>query len=176
MRSQIERSEGPKVTAGIYGFYRVKIVDPVKGKIKGDSKWHHNLITNTITNYLTQVLGASAGSSLLKYVALGSATTSALATAASASLPGEIAKSQMSSFGSTQITTRASSTAGDTLTFLATFTSNQFGASTTIGNLGLYATTSANSYFCWGSFASSTVATNQAVNVTYQIVFIASTS
>lgn len=166
----------PKSGVAIDGFYRVNIVDD-KGKIKGDSGWKHNLITNAgLTTYISYLFGSSAGSARCFYMQLGS-LQSALASSAS-SLPGEYGKSLMASIASTQITTRASSTSGDTVRMLATFVSNSIISATnqTIACIGLYQTTGASSIFCGGSFAASTLGNSQAINCTYDVVFTASTS
>ena len=160
----------------IDGFYRVNIVDP-DGTIKGDTGWKHNLIPSAgLTGYITQLFAGSAGSSRCGYMQLGSLQSS-LATSAS-SLAGEYGKSLMASFGSTQITTRAASTAGDTVRFLATFVSNSIVSATnqTIACIGLYNTTAANSIMCGGSFTASTLGNSQAINCSYDLVFTASTS
>ena len=168
-------SKVPKVSFGIEGFYKVNIVDP-DGTVKGDSGWHHNLIPNAgLTGYITKLFGSSSGSSMVSYMQLGS-SQSAIASRGS-SLVAEFGKSLMASIGATQITTRASSTSGDTVRFLATFVSNSmFTTDGTIAGIGLYATTAANSIFAGGSFASSTLGANQAINCTYDVVFLASTS
>jgi hypothetical protein len=57
---------------------------------------------------------------------------------------------------------------------LATFSSNIFAAATTIGIAGLRHTNNSGTVMCGGTFASSTVATNQAVNCTYNVLFAAS--
>lgn len=168
-------SKTPKVSFGVEGFYRVNIVNP-DGTVKGDSGWYHNLIPNAgLTGYITQLFGSSAGSSRVAYMQLGSAQSSIASSASS--LVSEFGKSLMASIGSTQITTRASSTSGDTVRMLATFVSgSMFTTDGTIAGIGLYATTSANSIFAGGSFASSTLGSNQAINCTYDVVFLASTS
>lgn len=171
-----KRKMEPKVGLAIDGFYKVNIVNP-DGRIKGDSGWKHNLIPNAgLTGYISKLFGNSSGSSLVGFMQLGS-LQSALASSGS-SLPGEYGKSLMASLSSTQITTRASSTSGDTVRFLATFVSNSIISATnqTIACIGLYATTAANSIFCGGSFASSTLGNSQAINCTYDVVFTASTS
>ena len=170
------RKKNPKVNMAVEGFYRVNIVDP-DGRVKGDSGWQHNLITSGgLTAYVTYLFGGSAGSSLCNRMQLGS-LQSALASDAS-SLPGEYGKSLMATFASTQITTRAGSTAGDTVRFLATFVSNSIISTTqqTIACIGLYATTNQSSIFCGGSFEASTLGQSQAVNCSYDVVFLASTS
>jgi len=170
MKTQIRKN--PQSGVAMHGFYRVSIVNK-RGKVKGDSGWHHNLITSSgLTNFLTQTFLRAAGSSAVSMAHLGSALSN-LASSAS-SLVGEMAKSLMITLA-TASTSRAASTDGDTARFLGTFASNFAGASTTIACLGLYMTTT-GSIFCGGSFASSTLATNQAVLITYDVVFVASTS
>jgi hypothetical protein len=159
------------------GFYRVQIVDP-DGKVAGDSGWEHNLITNQLTQYISYLLLSSAGSSFISYIALGSSATAALVTSAS-SLPGEYAKSLMTSISAKTYTTRTSSTTGDTIQFQAQFASNSLATgaqSNSLTYVGLYATSAANSLMCLGTFTSSTFASNQAINVSYNLVFTASTS
>jgi len=170
------RSKGPRAYTAVDGFYRVNIVDQ-DGAIKGDSGWKHNLITNGgLTSYISYVFGSIAGSSYVNRMQLGS-LQSALATNAS-SLPGEYGKSLMATVASSQCTTRANSTSGDTVRFLATFVSNSIISTTnqTIACIGLYATTNQSSVFCGGSFTASTLGQSQAINCSYDVVFTASTS
>lgn len=172
-----KKAKGFKSGLGMEGFYRVQIVDP-DGSVVGDSGWEHNLITNQMTQYITYLIGSTTGSSFISYVALGSSATAALVTSAS-SLPGEMGKSLMASISARNFSTRASSTAGDTLQFVAQFVSNSYvnGANTgSITYVGLYATTAANSLLCLGTFTSSTLISNQQINVSYNLVFTASTS
>jgi hypothetical protein len=170
------KKKSPQVGFSIDGFYRVQIADP-DGSVKGDSGWKHNLIPSAgLTGYISKLFAVSAGSSIVGFMHLGS-SQSALASSASI-LPGEYNKSLMASLGATQITTRASSTSGDTVRFLATFVSNSIISATnqTIACIGLYNITGANSIFCGGSFASSTLGNSQAINCSYDVVFTASTT
>ena len=171
--SKKERTQHPTESSGLHGFYRVNIVEQ-DGSVSGDSGWHHNLITTDgLSGYITQLFLSAAGSSYVNSLHLGS-LQSGLASDAS-SLPGEFAKSMMRSVA-TQSTVRAASNAGDTARYLATFASNVLSNPSTIACAGLYATSGANSIFCGGSFASSTVGSTQAVNCSYDVVFLASTS
>jgi uncharacterized Zn-binding protein involved in type VI secretion len=151
--------------------YRVKIVNP-DGTVAGDSGWNKNVITNVgLSDYIMKKFLSATGSLVPAYFALGSGNTS-LATNAT-SLPGQIAGSHMVALGAnTALTTRAAYSDAGTTQFLATFSSNIFAASTTVGCAGLHAATN-GSVMCGGTFASSTVATNQAINATYQILFSA---
>jgi hypothetical protein len=172
-----ESDYSPKVTAGIHGFYRVHIIEKKgknKGKVVGDSGWNHNLITSSgLSNFITQKFLGAAGSSNVSCVQIASAQSS-LPTAGTTSMSGEVGKTKMVTL-STQSTARAASTDGDTARYLGTFTSNFLAGSSTIGAVGLYMTTS-GSIFCGGSIASSTFGTTQAINVTYDVIFLASTS
>jgi hypothetical protein len=156
----------------IQGFSRVTIEDG-DGTLKGDSGWCG---PNTITNvgkllYLCDNIGKSASSLQIAAVALGSGGT--IATNATA-LASEI-------YSQTLGDKRKAPTYADvdsrTAQFLATFGSSDSIASTTvnISNIGLFAATgsvaSGNTVFAGNTYASSGCATNQNVNVTYQIRF-----
>ena len=167
------RKAEPGTMIGIGGMYRINIVNP-DGTVAGDSGWKKNVITNTgLTDYIMKKFLSATGSSTPAWFTLGSGNTS-LGTAAT-SLPGEIASNHMVTIGTNTATTgRSASTDAGTCQFLATFSSNIFAASTTIGIAGLRHTNNAGTVMCGGTFASSTVATNQAVNATYNILFAAS--
>lgn len=167
---KLRKKQGhPVAGIGLHGFYRVAIVDP-DGKVVGDSGYKNNLITSGgLTFYLTYVFAKSAGSSVIEYAALGSAS---LVGTNATILPGSFSTSLHKTVSKTYIT-RATSDVGDTARFLATWVS---GTSTAlISNVGLYAGTTAT-IFCGGTYASSSVASNQAINLTYDVVFIASAS
>ena len=172
MARKVTKKKGghPQAVVGLSGMYRVNIVNP-DGTIAGDSGWKKNVITNVgLHDYIVKKFLSAAGSLVPAYFALGSGNTS-LGTAAT-SLPGQIAGSQMVALGAnTASTSRGASTDAATAQFLATFSSNIFGASTTIGIAGLHATSTPGTVMCGGTFASSTVATNQAVNCSYNLLF-----
>lgn len=150
------------------GYFRLNITEDKNGKqvVVGDSGWVKNQITNLgFQNYLAALLGAVAGSKQVAYVALG--TGGAPATT-DTTLAGEI-------MASTQRTTVTPTTiASKTVQFAATFSSaNSFlTASSNLSNIGLYATTTtSDTLFAGNTYTSSAVATNQNVNLTYQIRF-----
>lgn len=159
----------PQSGIGLHGFYRVAIVDP-EGEIVGDSGYNHNLITSCgVTGYLTYNFASSAGSGRIHYAALGSGS---LVASNATILPASFDTSLAMTCSKTFIT-RAASSDGDTARYLATWVS---GTSTAlISNVGLYSTQT-GSIFCGGTYASSSVASNQAINLTYDVVFIASAS
>ena len=160
----------PTAGIGLHGFYRVAIVNE-DGMVAGDTGVLHNLIVSGgLTNYLTYVFASSAGSSQIGMAALGSGNT--LIVTNSTIIPGVTATDLYKTVSKTFIT-RAASSDGDTARFLATWVSGTRTAN--IGAVGLVATTGVN-FFCGGTYATSSVASNQAVNLTYDVVFLASAS
>lgn len=151
---------------GICGFFRVNIVENKGGKkiVVGDSGWRKNMLVNLgVQHFIVEQLASIAGSSVISYAALGSGGTVASTLTA---IPAEcaVAAGRFAVVGSV-----ASSR---TLRYTGSLQSNVL-AATTIGNIGLYAvsTTNAGSMLAGNTFASSALATNQAVNVTYDIQF-----
>lgn len=158
---------------GVGGMFRVKIVNP-DGTCVGDSGWKKNVITNTGLHYgiMGRLVGMT-GSVQPNYFALGRLQSS-VATNAS-SLVTECAGTQMIAV-TTATSGRGAYNSSGTLQFTATFSSNLFAASTTVAAAGLHHTNSggsSTSLLCGATFASSTVATNQAINCTYQLLFAA---
>ena len=154
-----------KEAVQIHGFFRVQL-ESEDGKVVGDSGWQKNQITNLgFLEYLCHTLGASAGSKQIGFVALG---TGGAPAAAATVLAGEI----MSSTQRKAVT--YANIASTTAQFVATFaSSNSFlTATANISNIGLFnATTTNATLFAGNTYASSSCATNQNVNVTYQIRF-----
>lgn len=145
----------------VQGFFRVNIVDP-DGTIKGDSGWKENKVVDLgFQYYLVELMLASAGSLRVTHVALGNGTVPG---DAATSLDGEHQKRQ---------TVTKSVVNSKTAQFVATFDSGlSFVTDTaTLANIGLFATSSGGSMFAGNTYSSSQVATNQNVNVTYQIRF-----
>jgi hypothetical protein len=155
-------------TAGVKGMFRIHITEDKNGDelIVGDSGWKKNTVTNQgFNSFLCAAIGAAAGSSQIAAVALGSGTAPAVTDTL---LPGEAVT-----------TKRAAATYGSvgskTAQFTATFaSSNSFlTASQNLSNIGLFCTTTSTTgtIFAGNTYASSAVATNQNVNVTYNIGF-----
>lgn len=150
----------------VKGFYRVNIEDP-DGTVVGDSGWVENKITNLgFQYYLVELMLASAGSLRVAAIALGSG--SAAVADADTNLTGEHVKRKA-------VVGNSSVIASKTAQFLATFGSSDsfVTGNATLNNIGLFAYTSAGSgsMFAGNTYTSSAVATNQNVNVTYQIRF-----
>ena len=150
----------------VQGFFRVQLTEDGKGVI-GDSGWCHNQVTNDgIRQYIVGWLTSGTGKSIT-HMQLG--TGGAPASDATA-LPGEITAG-----AAKRVAVTTSIVASGTAQFTAAFASaNSFvTASQNIANIGLFntETTGIGTLFAGNTFASSTCATNQSVNATYQIRF-----
>jgi len=158
-----------KDTIKVHGFFRLQISEPnVKSmeKIAGDSGWVKNLVVNLgFQDYLCKGLAGASGAKTITHIALG---TGGAPLAAETGLAGEIMSSTQRKTGSTSITS------SKTLQFTAAFASSDsfVTASVNLSNVGLFNTTSTNAtLFSGNTYTSSSCATNQNVNVTYQIQF-----
>ena len=152
-------SEGLKVR----GFYRVKIVDPETGEVQGDSLWNENQVTNLGFNqFLVSALGSIAGSKYISHAGLG---TSGAPAAGDTSLTGEV--------GTRQAVTAATSSSSKTLRLTATFAAGWHTSASAhnISNIGLFNSSSTGTLFAGNTYASSSCASNQAVNTTYDVIF-----
>lgn len=143
--------------------FRVQITED--GKLRGDSGWKTNQVTNLGFNqYLVMSLGSISGSKYVTHAALG---TGGAPAASDTSLAGE--QSVRASV------TAASSSSSKTVRFTATFDSaaSFVTASKNISNIGLFNTSTAagGTLFAGNTYTSSACATNQNVNVTYDIIF-----
>ena len=153
------------------GFFRLNIVEEHNGekKIVGDSGWKPNMITNLGAQYyIIDLMLGSAGSMRVGYAGLGSG---------GAVLSADTNISNPCATNRNSFTISGATVASRTLRYIGTLQSNVY-ASTTIGNVGLFsdsATSNASgSMFAGNTFTSSTLATNQAVNLTYDIQFATS--
>lgn len=145
----------------IKGSYRLQISEG--DKIVGDSGWLENQVVNLgFNDYLCQLLGGMAGSKQVTHLALG--TGGAPATD-DTSLAGEVdARAAL---------TAATSNTSKKLRCTATFNSSDNFVTDTqnLSNIGLVNTSAAGTIFAGNTYASSSCATNQNVNVTYDIDF-----
>ena len=149
------------------GCYRLQITDP-DGSVMGDSGWHENQVVNLgVNDYLCQLLGDMAGSKQITHVALGTGTVPG---AAATALDGELDQTS-----SRAAVTAATSSSSFKARFTATFNSaSSFTSATvTLQNIGLFhqSNVTAGTLFAGNTYATSTCATNQNVNVTYDIDF-----
>lgn|SRR3990167_4032216 len=145
----------------VKGMYRVQITE--EGKIVGDSGWKENIVVNLGFNkYLVSALGSIAGSLQVSHLALGSGGAPA---ATDTSIAGEVEKRQA--------VTAATSSSSKTVRFTGTFDSaNSFlTSSRNLSNVALVNSSASGTIFSGNTYTSSTVATNNNVNVTYDIIF-----
>ena len=146
----------------VKGFFRVQITEDGKGVV-GDSGWRENQVTNLgIQDYVVDwLVGDTDNGKSITHLALGSGTAPASNGTA---LEGEAVKRQA-------VTT--SIVDSRTAQFTGQFASdNSFVTNTqNISNVGLFNTSAAGTIFAGNTYASSSCATNQNVNVTYQIRF-----
>ena len=146
----------------VKGFFRVQLTEDGKGVV-GDSGWCENQVTNLgIQDYIVDwLVGDTANGKSITHMALGSGTQPASNGTA---LAGEVEKRQAVS---------TSIVSSRTAQFTAQFASgNSFVTNTqNISNVGLFNTSAAGTIFAGNTYASSSCATNQNVNATYQIRF-----
>jgi len=153
-----------KEKTGIRGFYRVHLINE-DGSLAGDSGWKENQVTNDgFNNFLAKLLGGISGSSQITHAALG---TGGAPAASDTTLAGEQSVRAA--------VTAATSSNSKAVQFTATFASaaSFVTATKNISNIGLFATSTAGggTLFAGNTYASSSCATNQSVNITYTINF-----
>jgi hypothetical protein len=149
----------------VKGTFRLNITEDKEGKevVVGDSGWVHNqIVNNGFRYYMSYALGAIAGSAQVSSAALG---TSGAPAAGDTALGGEVVKRKA--------VTAASSADSKGVRFTATFGSSDsfVTATVNISNMGLFNSSGGGSMFSGNAFASSSCATNQNVNITYDITF-----
>jgi hypothetical protein len=153
---------------GVKGFFRLNIINP-DGSVGGDTGWKQNQIVNNGYMYFLQYALASTANALRpNWAAIGSGT---LAGAGDTTLNGQL----------TEIAARCALTTGTSgskiVQYTFTLNSGTVNENNTISNVGLYyysSSTQANTngtFMAGQTFATSSLATNQAVNGTYQIIF-----
>ena len=149
------------------GFFRIQITEEGKG-VMGDTGWKENTVTNLgINQYVVNwLLGDTGNGKSITFMALGSGSAPASngTDAAGVALLGEVTK---------RAAVSASLVQSRTAQFTAQFaSSNSFvGSTVNISNIGLFNTSSGGTIFAGNTYASSSCATNQNVNATYQIRF-----
>lgn len=150
--------------APLRGIYRLHIVNP-DGSIAGDSGWVKNQIVLTgFEGFLCANLAGTTGSQRVTHLALG---TGGAPASNATTLTGEVVKRQA--------ITAAVSNTSKTVRFTGTFASaNSFVTDTqNISNIGMFNSSSGGSMFSGAALTagSSSCATNQTVNATYDVIF-----
>lgn len=162
----MKKTKGHSDGLAVKGFFRVQLTEEGKGVV-GDSGWTQNQVTDLgIRQYVVDWLCSGAGKSIT-YMALGTGT---VVGAAATALIGELTHST-----SGRAAVSSSIIASGTAQFTGAFASAASFVTTTanISCIGLYNTSTTNigTLFAGNTFASSSCATNQSVNATYQIRF-----
>jgi hypothetical protein len=155
-----------KEKSGARGFFRLQIMDHTSGKptIVGDSGWKINQITNA--GYSNFIIGPMIGanSSSIAYAALGTGTAPA---SSDTGLLGELGSSNA------RFAVAGALTGTKSIQWTGSLNSNVYQATAAINNVGLFAvsTTRLGTVAAGNTFATSTLQTNQTVNLTYSITF-----
>jgi hypothetical protein len=149
------------------GFFELEIVDP-DGTIAGKSERVKNLVTLHGFQHFGLRLGTALTGTQFSHVNVGEGA--APATNAT-SLPSEV--SGVGNAVIRQVPTASTEAGSKTLRFVATMASaNSFVTATeNISNVGIFNHSDGSSCVAGAAYASSSVATNQAVNITYDLVF-----
>jgi hypothetical protein len=163
----VTKKKGINDGAGVKGFFRLNIIDHKNGKeeIVGDSGWCQNQITTDgYAKYIVGPMVADAGSLRVAYAALGTGTAPA---SSDTGLLGELGSSNV------RFAVVATLTGTKSAQYTGSLNSNVYGATAAINNVGLFAvsTTRAGSICAGNTYATSTLQTNQTVNLTYSITF-----
>lgn len=151
----------PSENLGVRGFFHVQILED--GQVVGDSGWNQNQVTNLGFNkFLVSALGSISGSLYVSHVGLGTGTQ-----------PGATDTSLQNEVGTRQAVTAATSSSSKTVRFTSTFAAGWHTSASAhnISNIGLFNSSSGGTVFAGNTYASSSCASNQAVNVTYDIIF-----
>lgn len=144
----------------VKGCFRINIEE--NGKIVGDSGWQENIVVNEgFSRFIVQLMLAGANSTRITHVSLGSG---GVPSATDTTLAGEHQKRK--SVSGSEISSK-------TMRFVATFGSSDSFVTNlaTLANIGLFNSSSGGYLFAGNTYSSSQIATNQNVNVTYEIRF-----
>ena len=153
---------------GLRGFFRVQLEE--SGEIVGDSGWKQNNITTSGLEFWAKAIAATAGSDQVTHVAVGTGGNPASNATA---LAGEILGSSNRVGVTVGFTDRAASNSASTLEFTATFASSDSyltgTQSSNLSNIGLFGQSQTGTLHAGKTYASSSWASNQNVNCSYQI-------
>lgn len=159
------RKNSKQESVKMRGFYRIQ--QELDGRVIGDSGWQENQVTNLgINQYIVNwVLGDTTNGKSVTHMAIG---TGAAPASNDTTLSGQVANGLRASVSTSVVSSR-------TAQFTAAFNSSDsfLTASANISNVGLVntSTTSAGTFLAGAAFTSSAIATNNNLNVTYQVRF-----
>lgn len=152
---------------GIRGFYRLKIRDE-NGKIAGDSGWYENILTNIGIEKFLHAFSGTSGTLQVSHISIG---TGAVPASDATALPGEGLEASKRAAVSLASTVRAASNGTSTMQFAATLASSDsfITVANNISNIGLFNSITSGSLMAGNTYTSSALATNQNVEMSYQI-------
>jgi hypothetical protein len=156
-------------TAGLKGCFRLRIREGSDGRVVGDSGWTTNLVTNDgIDKFFARCFAGSSGSLQVSHISIG---TGGAPTSAATSLSGEQVVSSRRGSVSLAFSQRAASNGTATMQFAATLASSDsfITAAANISNIGLFNSSTSGTLMAGNTYTSSALATNQNVEVSYQI-------
>lgn len=146
------------------GFFKLDVINP-DGSVANKGAWRENqIVNNGYQQFLMYLLAGSAGSIRPSHAALGTGTVPA---SNATTLAGELTETS----GRMALTTGTSGS--KTVQYTFTLASGVIAAASTIQNVGLFSgsTQGGGTMFAGNTYATSSLATNQAVNGTYAIAF-----
>ncbi len=149
---------------GVRGFFRAQVTE--NGRVVGDSGWRENQVLNDgIEQYIVTWVVSGSGGKAVTHMAIG--TGGAPASNATV-IAGQVTDGKRAAVSTSIVSSR-------TAQFTAAFNSSDsfLTATANISNVGLVNTsaTNAGTFLCGAAFASSAIATNNNLNVTYQVRF-----
>ncbi len=154
-------------TVGLKGCFRLRIRED--GKIVGDSGWMKNLVTNDgVDKFFARCFAGSTGSLQISHLSIGTGGTPA---SDATGLTGETVDASLRAAVALAFTQRAASTGTATMQFAATLASSDsfLTAAANISNIGLFNSITNGTLMAGNTYTSSALATNQNVEMSYQI-------
>ena len=146
------------------GFFRIQATE--NGKVVGDSGWRENQVLNLgIEQYIVTWVVTGSGGKAVTHMAIG---TGGAPASADTTLAGQVTDGKRAAVSTSIVSSR-------TAQFTAAFNSSDsfLTATANISNVGLVNTSATNlgTFLCGAAFASSAIATNNNLNITYQVRF-----
>lgn len=151
---------------GIRGFFRLKITE--KGKVVGKTGWLENLMTNVGVEKFLHAFSGTTGTLQVSHISVGTGGTPA---SDATTLPGEGLEASKRAAVSLASSLRAASNGTSTMQFAATLASADsfITIAQNISNIGLFNSVTSGSLMAGNTYASSALATNQNIEMSYQI-------
>lgn len=160
----MSRIKTSKEKVSMRGFFRIQATE--NGKVVGDSGWRENQVLNLgIEQYIVTWVVTGSGGKAVTHMAIG---TGGAPASADTTLAGQVTDGKRAAVSTSIVSSR-------TAQFTAAFNSSDsfLTATANISNVGLVNTSATNlgTFLCGAAFASSAIATNNNLNITYQVRF-----